>query len=873
MQGGLRAALALLLLSLALAPAAPAAPTAVSWPLLDVVTLDSADPSTPADPAAATATASLTSTGAETRVIARFPAAVFERDTNLLTRAELSLEFRAATWSPTRPLVLHALTNAYDAAAATWTDRAADTPWRKPGGDPVDRYCITAAVTSVTAGLWRATWNIRPLLWRGITCGCIASNGILVRMGGSRPSSGTIAAPFDTASADLYLVWQDPFLSTHDYAISGISNGPFHKEYATNATDETVWWEQDITTVGRVMLQTNGFESRAILCMPRELRELDPDRIQRIEGHFEAYINTWSGERIALHPVTSPTRLEMAGNRPYNGANPTHGPSWRWADGPVDTNNLAYPRIPWRTPGGDFDETVSADATLVKLSQYIDAAIFDLTPLWRDARVRGLLLTNGAIIKADRSTWSGTNLCAVQIYCSDGYTQTYKGADSTFRITEYPPPEAPPAVLAPDALFYIDALSPDWCSLGVTRVQIIHNQDPAKGDTHGLLHFPADLATLDPATLETATFHCQADRNSTVSAAIYLHLLQQPFTHTTQFESATWNHASTGGAAGTVPWATPGAPYDPATKSPGTYDPATQTLTFDLTPLLASPDAWRQAVTNGFLLRIDPSWTDFADKTFVRYTIPSATAELTLTTRPLTISIIDSSTPDTPSPCTTNAPIPLLLSEDAETRALLRFDDSVFTQNPRQIADIRLFLNSASPLPADCTLHLTPLSTPVRLKEATWLRASQTTPWTTPGGDLGIPSLPATRSTGATGYYIDLSPLLRDPATAAALRANGALLHLVRTTETTTPLAWTASYPSLMTIPADLFISSMTQTTNGLSLEISGLDPAADYEVQATGTVDSTTGWTPLAPVPRNGTVVLPPATNASGFYRIRQAD
>ena len=111
------------------------------------------------------------------------------------------------------------------------------------------------------------------MLWRSNTCHCLAANGLMVRMGGSKPSSGTVAAPFATAAdsvdaalrPEVYAVWQDEFLVTHDYAISGISNGPFHKEYATNATDETVFWEQDITTVGRVMLQTNGFESRAIL--------------------------------------------------------------------------------------------------------------------------------------------------------------------------------------------------------------------------------------------------------------------------------------------------------------------------------------------------------------------------------------------------------------------------------------------------------------------------------------------------------------------------------------------------------------------------------------------------------------------------------
>ncbi len=880
-------------LALAFAATAPAAPTAVSWGLHDPVTLDSAAPGTPSDPAAPAATVSLSADGAETRVLAHLPAAVFEADTNLLTRAELSLDFRAAAWNPSRPLVLHALTNAYDPAAATWTDRASGTPWRTPGGDPVARYCVTAAVVSVTSGLWRATWNLRPMLWRASTCQNLAANGLLLRMGGSRPSAGTLAAPFEPAGADLYLVWQDPFLSTHDYAISGISNGPFHKEYATNATDETVWWEQDITTVGRVMLQTNGFESRAILCMPRELRTLDPDRIQRIEGHFEAYINTWSGERISLHPVTTPTRLEMAGNRPYNGANPAHGPSWRWADGPVDTNDAAYPRLPWTTPGGDFDETVSADATLAKLSQYVDSVLFDLTPLWRDARVRDLLLSNGAIIKADRATWSGTNLCAVQIYCSDGYTQTYKGADSTFRITEYPSLPGAAAALAPDAFFYLDAWSPDWKSLGTARVWVLRNRDPSKGDTHGLLHFPDALAARDPALLESATLRFRAEYNADAAspAPIHLHPLLEPFGHATLAEAATWNHAYTGGPAGTVPWTLPGGPFG-AVCATGTWDRAGQELAFDLAPLLADPAAAAAAAAaaaNGLLLRIDPDWDAFGDATFVRYNIQTDTAALHLRDRPLAIALLRSDTPDTPArPPTT---LSLALAPDAETRAVLRFGDAAFTQDPRQIADIRLFLTTPSPLPEDCTLLLAPLSTPVRLGEATWTRATRTTPWTTPGGDIhpGAPSIPAVPSAGATGCYFDLAPILRDPAAAAALRANGALLRLVRTSpgtsgDTPSPVTWTASGPDAdppsarpvpLAIPATPAIASLTLADGHITLATVGLDPARDYLLESSPTLPvPPAGWTPEHPIPRTGELtILPPSTVPAVFYRIRAAD
>ena len=885
-----RVVICLAALALALAPSARAVSTVGEWPLSDMAVLDSSAPSATSDPAAETASVSLSSSGSERRLVARLPADLFEMDTNRLERAELSMTFKAASWSASRPLVLHALTNAYDPSSVCWSNRAAGEPWRRDGGDPVDRYCVTAAVASVTSGVWRATWNIRPMLWRSNTCHCLAANGLLVRMGGSKPSSGTVAAPFATAAdavdaalrPEVYAVWQDEFLVTHDYAISGISNGPFHKEYATNATDETVWWEQDITTVGRVMLNTNGFESRAILCMPRELREIDPDRIQKIEGHFEAYINTWSGERISMHPVTSPTRLEMAGNRPLNGANPVHGPSWRWADGPVDTNDVAYPRLAWNTPGGDFDETIGADARLVKLSQYVDSALFDLTPMWRDSAARALLLANGAIVKADRATWSGTNLCAVQIYCSDGYTQTYKGADSSFRITLYPSVGGTGATNALPAFFYLDAASPAWQSLGTTRIWILLNQDRAKGDTHGLLRLPDDFALRDPATLEAAELRFKSEYNDTTYAPILLHPLQEPFGWRNLRESANWTNAYNGSGT-TVPWTIPGGAFS-ATCTTGTYSPGTLDLAFDLMPLLSDPVEAARAATNGLLMRIDPAWTNFDQKTFARYNIDRDSAELVLRDRPLTFSILRSDAPDTPERATDILPL-FLAADGTETRIAVRFGESTFAQDTRRVCTVRIFLTSDTLLPANCELRLYPLATSVRLAETTWTRATSSSPWTSHGGDTLDRYITATPSTGATGCCLDLAPLLADPDTASALRANGGLLRLVPTPAvaaardaTPSSVTWTAAgpeaetasaRPSSMTVPAPTEIASIQHTGDEVSLDAIGLDPSLDYTVETTPTL-SPAVWSNAAPLPRSGTLTIPSPSSSSAFFRLR---
>ena len=330
--------------------------------------------------------------------------------------------------------------------------------------------------------------------------------------------------------------------------------------------------------------------------------------------------------------------------------------------------------------------------------------------------------------------------------------------------------------------------------------------------------------------------------------------------------SANWTNAFNGNGT-TVPWSIPGGAFS-ATCTTGTYTPDTLDLAFDLMPLLSAPVEAARAATNGLLMRIDPAWTNFAQKTFARYNIDRDTAELVLRDRPAAFSLLQSDAPDRTERID-NA-LSFVLDAGAETRIAVRFGEAVFTQDPRRIGEVRFFLASSNPIPAGCELCLSPFSTPVRLGETTWNHASGQNLWDNPGGDILPLSVAARRSTGGTGYCFDLSPLLRDSEAAAALRANGGLLRLVRTArEASSTTTWSASSPELLGIPAELAIAGLSLGGVGVSLEVAGTDPAADYEVQGAASLES--GWNTLAPLPRSGSVELPAGTNGAVFYRVRE--
>ena len=534
-------------------------------------------------------------------VIGRLPPALFDIETNRLTALSFSFAFEAAD-APSAPIVLYALTNAYDPAASTWNLRAGTNAWRYPGGDAIARQAVTAAVEratfavpSATTDVYVATFNIFPLFFRDKQGPPFRENGFLLAFAPDGADAARIvlfsAAPGTPADAlpAVRAVWCDAFLSLRDYAISGISNGSFHK--FPDATDETVYWEQDLTTVGRVMLQTNGFESRAILSMPKSLLPIDPDRIQSVECHFQCYNNTWHGEDLILRPVTSPTRLEMAGKRPDNGDNPDHGPSWRWADGPVDPADADYPRLPWNTPGGDVSPKYAVHALLSNPNgTFVQNISFYLTPLWRDPESRALLAANGAIIAADRSTWDSNDWVAVQIYCSDDYTVAYKSANSTFRVTLYPP-FAPPSGEPAAAYALLAEATPDTPApvLADSPLPTLVGPSPDATETRLAIRFDPSLFAQDPRQADDIRLWFPLDTPPAPAALarLVLHPLAAPFDP----ETATWN--------------TIGDAFLPDALSAVLSEYKTG-LFFDLAPLLADAATSNALAANGALIRILP---------------------------------------------------------------------------------------------------------------------------------------------------------------------------------------------------------------------------------------------------------------------------
>lgn len=588
------------LLALLFAAPAWALPTERDLPASDILTLSAAAP----DGNLAGLDRPFIAADAYDRtanVLGRLPPALFDIETNRLTSLTFSFAFEADA-APSAPIVLYALTNAYDPAASTWNLRDSANAWRSPGGDAIARQAVTAsverasfAVPSATTAVYVATFNIFPLFFRDKQGPPFRENGFLLAFAPDGADAARIDlfsdAPGTPADAlpVVHGVWCDAFLSLRDYAISGISNGSFHK--FPDATDETVYWEQDLTTVGRVMLQTNGFESRAILSMPKSLLPIDPDRIQSVECHFQCYNNTWHGEDIILRPVTSPTRLEMAGKRPDNGDNPDHGPSWRWADGPVDPADADYPRLPWNTPGGDVDPRYAAHALLNNPNgSFVQNISFDLTPLWRDPESRTLLSANGAILAADRSTWDSNDWVAVQIYCSDDYTVAYKDANSTFRVTLYPPyatpsgePAATYALLAeatPDTPAPVPADSP---------LPILVGPSADSAETRLAVRFAPSLFAQDPRQVDDIRLWFPLD--TPPAPAVLARLVLHPLAATFDPETATWN--SVGDAF--LPDALPAVLTEYQT---GLY--------FDLAPLLADAATSNALAANGALIRILP---------------------------------------------------------------------------------------------------------------------------------------------------------------------------------------------------------------------------------------------------------------------------
>ena len=115
---------------------------------------------------------------------------------------------------------------------------------------------------------------------------------------------------------------------------------------------------------------------------------------------------------------------------------------------------------------------------------------------------------------------------------------------------------------------------------------------------------------------------------------------------------------------------------------------------------------------------------------------------------------------------------------------------------------------------------------------------------------------------------------------AGALAGNGAILRLIGEPPASKSAMLngnSSSYkdealrPIVVASPAELATTAFSASEDGLSFEISGLDPATDYAIYSTTNLPDPESWTYLQSVPRNGSVTLPLPGDSAVSYRIQR--
>jgi hypothetical protein len=535
----------------------------------------------------------------ECRVLLRAPEILFDLDVARLAKVELNLYFFNRNGNTNvaggRELFFHPLTESYDATAATWNQASAGTPWTSGGGF----FMTNRSVSTFTYGpgdYSKVTWDLRPLLANTNARAALKENGALIRMADSpfpSPSDDPnmprtpFVTPFDASNVaeqpDLYAVVVDPFVDSHLFALSYIDS--------RSGDEDTVFWEQSLSTVARVVLNgTDGSECRAILSMPEDLVAADPARIQSVVAKFDAQMQEWSGERIFLYPITTETRLIR---RPNDEADPPlHGPTWNHADAPVEMGETGD-WIAWTVPGGDWAAEYKVEGALTPpVSGTTGTAVFDLTALWKNPVARELLEANGAIVVMDPAAWpevlSRRSQPRVNLYCPDEYVQISRGVDSHMRITEYAPLDGGTILSA-----YIDSSAPDDnLSTGATMRTLL-NSDGSECRT--LLHFPEGFLDVNAKQVgDVNLFLTLTGRTPGSNYRMALHPVSTSFTPS----EVTWNAASS-----ETPWTTAGGDFLPAYVQ-GRIDVAQGSVQFSLAGLLQDAHASAALANNGALLRM-----------------------------------------------------------------------------------------------------------------------------------------------------------------------------------------------------------------------------------------------------------------------------
>ncbi len=806
----------------------------------------------------------------ETRVLLKLPADLANLDTNRLAKATLAVSVSTKNYDG-RVLRLHPLANAYYSDRATWLKRTKSGSWTNPGGD----YLTNNVAASVDTNSNTVTWDLLPLLADTNTFAALLANGALIRLDADNwPADGnflrvTLVNPNSTNVAQhpaVSAVLIDAYTNARDFAVS----------YIDSRDSETVYWEQELSTVGKILLNgQDGSECRAILSMPASLTNVNPDRIQSVVAKFDAEINTWSGEKIFLYPITTPTKLVR--KLQYADPNPTNGPSWTYADGPVDAGDAAYVRTAWTNAGGggDWAEAYRVEAAVDNTAR---TAIFDLTALWKDAAAREMLVANGAIAVMDPSNWpaieDAQTMPRVNLYRPDDFVVDTRNKHSWIRITEYAALAGGTGGYALPVFYYMDSAWPDDPFFASNTVKVLVNLDGGT-ETRALLTLPAAALDLDLPTVDSVSlqFNVNTIGDGGETIPILLHPTTRAF-GTVPEDAATWNSALTG--VGAVNWAAAGGDFEAGTVVTGVYATTEKTLTFDVRSLLTNAGA----VAHGLLMRMDSAVaTNGSYVGSPRMNLFSNGAQVVVSEKPVAATYVDSGVGYQDSNFSSKTTMKVLLNSDGtECRTLMKLSSALLDVDPLQVGRLNLLLarsGSRSDLSANPVVAHA-VTTPFRVGEATWNQAAAGVDWITPGGDYLATCSVGTPNADGSVITFDLAGLLADPDSRGAI-GNGVLLRMTGDfpvgssvmANSVSPLGAAASRPVILQVPAELEAVAATATDDGLVLEVSGLNPLCDYEVWMTTDLTASNGWqfyTNLA----DATVTLA-TTNVGCFYRIQQ--
>ncbi len=828
----------------------------------------------------------------ETHVLFRAPPELFDADVARLAKATATFNVtRARNWDD-RAIELLPLASAYDTASTTWLDRETGTAWTTEGGGG------DVLEGSVFPGVYDAekqtvTFDLLPLLADADAATAFQANGALVRLNSDeRPEASFVMLQLATPANEgeslhpqIFWVELDPYADVRDFAVS----------YTDSRDADTVYWEQALATVGKVILNgEDGSECRAIVSMSESLAAIPPSLVQSVVAKFDAEIRDWEGEDIFLAPLTTPTKLERF---PNNEDSPVYGPSWNCADASVDTNATSYvigdetfDNASWETAGGDWmADAVIRGTVTAPVKGTTGTAEFDLTPLWHDDAARTALLANGAIVFLDPAEFpqvkEDQRMARVNLYRPDEIVELTKHAFSWMRITEYEA-LADASSATPVTAFRIDSASPDASYFGQNSAKLVMNYRDGS-ETRAFFQLPIDELDEDLPALDSYSVRFNGGcKDNGDQIPVLLSPVATDFGTTDEIRT-TWNSAWTNTATGDAEaWATAGGDWSDFSVV-GTYDKASGNLDFDLATLQRDPEAAELALRKGLIMRFDPDQTvvDPEEKGMPRITIGAA-GQIIKTPKTVATTYIDSASPNANFAAAKKTLVTLnKASAGTEARALVKFSPAILDVDLNSAGSVNLLISYFRCWQGDDGVNpvaLHPAATAFRLGEATWNNATADTAWENPGGDFLDAHVTASDSPAQSMLAFDLAPLLANAEAAAALAANGAVVRMLGDApEASNNNGYnvngsvSASVPAIVLAPAELHVRALGSDpeTGALHFSVAGLDPTRTYVLESTPVLVNPV-WTVEQVFPLTGELtVVPPEGAAAAYYRIIEAD